>query len=792
MSQVVERQASRQEDEAVAPTRAAGFSSTVDRTTWWVMGLVLVGQGVVALDVQVPVLRPLIALLVLVGVPLLVLVRRVSWRGTPLADAIVLSVGASVLCLILGALAMNTVLPVVGVDRPLALAPITAVSTVVDVGLLLWRPAVPLAAPRLAIRSAQRVLEARLEPSVAIALGSVLLAVVGAVRLNNGAGSAVAVAGHVLAGLALVLLMPRRSASLLVSATTVALASTSLLLSTSLRGWVITGHDVQREYIAYLLTQGGDRWQMESYQSAYNACLSVNILPTVLSNSTALSGLLVFKVLLQVLFALVPVVVLLLARRLLSARMAVLATVFFVAFPTFYNDMPYLVRQEVAFLFVALALLAAVQESWSVRRRRIVVVGLAMGVVLSHYSTTYMLLLALGVGSCGALATKVLTKRRSGRSGQRVHSPMVLLHPLVIIAIVAGAWAWTGPATQTGGHLEETVVSTWRTLLGEESGPGSSDLAYGIFGGAQATPEERLDLYVEDTMRQRAEDPADLLLDEVRPDELRPEVLEPTLQPLTGPGRALSERGVDVQGVNSLLRLAAAALLQLFLLVGLGGLLLRTRLVRRCGPETLWLALGSLAALGLGVVIPSLSAAYGVLRAFQQGLLVLAPLVAVGAVLCFSWVRQWAAPAAAATATLIFVSLTGVLPSLTGGYPAQMAVGSSGQYYDLYYVSDAEVAATAWLGEESEGRPVQSEVVSDKVAVTRMQAQLGNRAVVSDEFFPTLLRSGTYVYLGAPQVRRGVATVFWTGDLISYRYPTRVLDEKLDLVYSSTSASVYR
>ena len=163
-----------------------------------------------------------------------------------------------------------------------------------------------------------------------------------------------------------------------------------LLLATSVRGWSITGHDIQAEFLAFRLTNDGQLWQMSSLENAYNACLSVNILPTVLAQATGLSGELVFKVLLQLVFALVPVLTFLFSRRLVGRRPAIVAAVLTMAFPTFFNDMPYLVRQEVAFFFLALLLLAATEPDRAGARSRWLVLAFGLGVVLSHYSTTYV------------------------------------------------------------------------------------------------------------------------------------------------------------------------------------------------------------------------------------------------------------------------------------------------------------------------------------------------------------------------------------------------------------------
>ena len=74
--------------------------------------------------------------------------------------------------------------------------------------------------------------------------------------------------------------------------------------------------------------------------------------------------------LLQLVFALVPVMTYLLARRFLPRVLALVAATLTMAFPTFFTDMPYLVRQEVAFFFLALLLLAATEPAASTRWTR--------------------------------------------------------------------------------------------------------------------------------------------------------------------------------------------------------------------------------------------------------------------------------------------------------------------------------------------------------------------------------------------------------------------------------------
>lgn len=784
------------EERATPPRPAADHGRTVRPRASWALTVVaiLLGQMVVLLDVEVPVVRACVGLVVLLGLPVAVLMRRVRWQVDHWAVALVYAVTATVLGVLLGSLAINTVLPLVGLDRPLDRPVLVIVSTVADVLLVSWRRDVALVETDRFRRLVPTIARSRLEPAVVLGSAALALAVTGAIRLNNGAGGVVATVAHAAAVLALAVLMFRRG-SVGRDVLVIYVVSAALLLGTSLRGWYITGHDIQREYIAFLLTNNADHWQMDRYQSAYNACLSVNVLPSVLAEMTGMSGTYVFKLLLQLLFALVPVAVYLFSRRLVDHRIALLATTFFVIFPTFFTDMPYLVRQEVAFLFLAGAVLAAGQTSWSMRTRRLAVIGLSIGVVLSHYSTTYLLLIGLLVGVAGVSVgslTRWTRPRRLRRGARADRAALVLLSPVVVGAILASTWAWTGPATDSGGHFADTVRETTSTLLGRGDAESSSDVNYGLFSGQQPSPQQRFNQYVDESLADSDTDPSDRVLTDPLPDETRPELLARDVLPLTAAGSRLTAAGVDAESLNGAIRTLSAALFQVFLLVGAAAVLIRRRGARTVDRETFWLVMGSMVALGTVVVIPGLSAEYGVLRAFQQTLIVTAPVVAIGAVTLLGVLRSRAVSGAAVVTVLMGLSLTGVQPALLGGYFAQLSQSNSGLYYDLHYVTGAEVSAAQWLGTSVGGGSVQSEVISDKVAVSRLQTMVPSDVRVSGEFFPLALRKNSYVYLGAETVKRDRATIFYTGDLLTYRYPTEALDRKLDLVYSNPVSRIYR
>ena len=170
------------------------------------------------------------------------------------------------------------------------------------------------------------------------------------------------------------------------------LVSLTLLLTTSLRGWYVTGHDIQQEYLVFQLTEFHGHWSMAYFHDPYNACLSITILPTELGQDSKCRQPVYFQAVFpDDLCALPRDGVRHLARRFFNRGISTLSVAYFLSFPTFFTDEPFLNRQEIGLLFVAVGLLAATNQVWSFRRRQISFAIAGLGTEISHYSTMYVL-----------------------------------------------------------------------------------------------------------------------------------------------------------------------------------------------------------------------------------------------------------------------------------------------------------------------------------------------------------------------------------------------------------------
>ena len=267
---------------------------------------------------------------------------------------------------------------------------------------------------------------------------------------------------------------------------------------------------------------------------------------------------------------------------------------------------------------------------------------------------------------------------------------------------------------------------------------------------------------------------------------------------VTRVGQDLESAHIPLAKANRFIREGIAKLMQVLVLLGLVYVALRgaaSGLV--VTQEFFLLAVASLAVIVAQVLVPNLSVDYGLLRAFQQALFVLAPFLAIGSVALFRPLGRLAPslaragpPLAATLAVGAFVSTSGLLPQLTGGYPPQLNLNNAGNYYDLYYVTPNEVAGIEWtLGHVPPGE-AEGNILADTYTSGRVEAYTG----VSDlgDIVPPLVRRYSYVFLGNASVRSGTSSASIDGDVVTYRYPRQFLTGVKALVYSNGGSEVFR
>ena len=707
-------------------------------------------------------------------------------------ENLLLVVGLSIVFLEFGGLLLNILLPLFGVQGPLALQNLVFGFDVFVVLLFIFswlrteQFAIQVQMPRRT--RGEKVL-------YVLPVFFPVLGILGAIRLNNGGSNIltlILLGAIALYSLMLVLLRAKIAVDLYPYA--IFFIGMASLFTTSLRSWYITGHDIEREFYFFQLTNTSHIWNATLYQDAYNACLSITILPTVLTNLLAIEDMYVYKVIFQILFALASVIVFFLMKHYTTPVLAFLSVFFLMSFPTFFNDMPMLNRQEIGFLFFGLVLYMMLLSELSLAMRRILFGIFASAVVVSHYSTNYVLLaLALFVYILTFIVSRPFVKKSFAKLLPKPYSRLketfprtIFLSLPLIVMLFAMTYIWNNLYTNSSSHagsvLLKVVSSVFTTSNGNTK---SSDLSYSIFSSSKINPEQQLQQYIQSTIQ--AEDAGSMgkgyLYDKsitsrypsypVSQEELAPTPL----------GAWLSSLHVPVFDIQAELRSISALFMQFFVFIGLLAIIF-FRQKKAFDLQYLLLCFGSVFLLILETLLPALSVEYGLLRMFEQLLFVLALPIVLGLSSIFFFVKeQKRILLIGIVAVIFFLNLTGFISHLTGEYYPQMTLDNAGLYYDAYYVHKSDVLAIVWVSQND----VNKKLVEAGLPGINKLLTYGHINALN-EIFPPVIRKDAYVYLETSSN----TVVSIDQNVLVFNSSKPFLDDNKNLVYNNGQDNIYK
>jgi len=182
-----------------------------------------------------------------------------------------------------------------------------------------------------------------------------------------------------------------------------------MLFSTSLISSYISGWDITAEYYDAALVVGNGAWNW-TRSDPYNSCLSVVMIPPILSILAKIDLVYVFKAVYSLLFALMPVGLYVVFKKLTDEKIAFLSAFFVISSFTFFIDLTQLARQEIAELFLALVLLLFVSNEIKGSLNRLLLLVFTFSLVVSHYALG---IIFIGLSSATFCALYVIYYRRA-------------------------------------------------------------------------------------------------------------------------------------------------------------------------------------------------------------------------------------------------------------------------------------------------------------------------------------------------------------------------------------------
>jgi hypothetical protein len=597
-----------------------------------------------------------------------------------------------------------------------------------------------------------------------------LIAAAGALRLNNGHGDMFAVLAIICCAAALCWAIAKaEQADVTLLVVILFAVSLAVMWAYSLRGDIVYGFDIATEYHGLHQTVLAGVWHFAHPGDAYGAELAVTILPAELHFLTGASDLMVLKLLYPMIFALFPVAIFGLARRIIRRRWAFIAAVFLVVQSTFAQEFPALARQEIATVFY-IQMLAALFDAGLPRRPRWALTGVfGLGMAVSHYSTTYFTIEMLVI----LIVAQFVVSRF--RDVPRLEGAAVVACAVAVIASVA----WYGPVTRSGSNVTHVVSQMVSEGFNFLSNQGGSPLS-AITGGGAPTPITATQYQSMVAQHYATSEKWVVPLTDAKDPKY-------ALQPSSVPTPA-----VRVGPVHSLVSLGEQLAEEFSELLGAAGaaFLAMRRKTRPVARQVALLGLGTLICLVLLKFSGTAAEAYNPQRAFVQAYGILA--------IPMAWSLQYVASrlpsrtgiltgVAATGLMVIFVGMSGLSSVVLGGARATN-LSNSGEDADRYVTTVPEIGAGYWLDQWV--RPGQL-VTTDRYGQLRLAATTTSDYATVNDVTPQTIDGYSWIYATTVNVVDGRARALFNDHTVTYGFPQTFLNSNFDLVYANGSSEVF-
>jgi len=247
-------------------------------------------------------------------------------------------------------------------------------------------------------------------------------------------------------------------------------ASLAIFVALMFRGEAgFNGYDINVEYKVAQNVLDAQFWSNGS-KDAYNAMLSITVLPVVLSLVSKFGLLTIFKLFYILLAALIPSLLFFLFRKYANPQATIFSIlIFIVGGASYFGNLTALSRQIIGLLLFIGIWIVLFQSEWSFGRRQRFIFVLSLGLAFSHYSTAYIF---AGMALLSAIIYSIIyfsnfsENLSLGRKDLRLllHRSRVLTIPFAI-TLIAITFSWNGVITQSSENLQGVV----KTLLSQRN-----------------------------------------------------------------------------------------------------------------------------------------------------------------------------------------------------------------------------------------------------------------------------------------------------------------------------------
>ena len=615
--------------------------------------------------------------------------------------------------------------------------------------------------------------------AIGIAISLPILGVFGAERLNNGASNKLSIITYLLVILlvgAIVFIRRLRSETIIIAS----LWSIGLmiLLSYSMRSNHLIGYDINQEFEVFTTTLKNGLWHPRLFGDTYNACLSITILPTLLKSLMPISAELVFKLVMQALFAFVSIGVYTLAKYMLAGRKnvriyAFMASLFFIIQYQFLNEFPALIRQQVATVFFALIFITAANPKISKKHKSLFMLIFGLGMVVSHYSTAYVCLALLIL----TVVIKHILTWFIKHTTTKSHTQNLnwYISPIVVLVMLLFAFAWYSELlNSTGGIVQKMGTSI--TNIGQIfSSDSHSQLINQTFGGT--TFVETPQIISQAALSRTSHDSyADSLSEKYS--------VSPAVTPQAHAKNGL--QSIILKTTNTYV----PGLIKIVVLVGAASMILDLFYKKRALEEAV-LTISAGIAFTLLILLPLISKDYNIVRLYQQLLVFLSCTLIIGVAELTRLIRlKYVEVTTFILLILYYLCTSGIVSQLVFG-TSNINFDNSDLNYVHFYAQDADIDSLHWLQNTYDRHPDLISIGRYSLLKTYSYTTLPNYSLVPG-LLPSQIYRSSYVFASSINLDRNMVFDSYMGQPLVYTFPRAFLNSNKNVIYSNGQSYVYK
>lgn len=736
---------------------------------WFVFIISMLLLTDIAIIFDLPLVRQVLVFLCFIILPGLLILALLRLNELNPFKIFLLSVGLSISFLMFSGLLLNTISPYLGILKPLQTVPLVIFFTLL---IIIFSIIVCFTNREgLALLSIPKIHpQARRDSLLSPMLIPILfpfIAIFGANLMDSTGNNSVLIGLYFLIPAYVVLLAYLHHKNKISNNTypvAILMIGISLLFITTLRFPHLFGTDVQVEYQFFQLIAQDSFWSATKYSEMLNSMLSVTLLPTVLQALLNVKGENVYRIVYTLIFSLTPLAVYFLCKKYTGNLYAFFASFFYMAQANFSTIMMEVKRQQIAIFFFALAIMVFFDEEINPVYKKMLFIIFMLSVVVSHYSTTYVFFILMFLTWFVLLPrkSKPLDRERfagiTKNHGFGSHAPAILTSTLVGL-FAAVIFLWYGQITETPftsgvDYFKNTFENLGKFFILESRSQVS--LASNLGVGLGTEVPRRIGFGIGMVMRIIIGIGIIVLVVnylmanyKIRAEGGHNPVIAKLLSFMN-----LEEGISNIKGFGSrefvLITVAAAAVQAIFLL------------------------------------IPWVSLHYNFSRLACQILILLSPAFAIGCIFICKYLRASYRPLIISLLLFIFILSSNGLIFQAFGVPHSIALNARGVAYEYYYISDEEVMAAQWFGDN---RKEDAIVYGDRFMIYGLISYGGIRPSFLWFFDPQEDVDEGYIYL-RPFNNVAQQVYLSPGHKVDISQVSHLWKEK-DKIYSGGNAEIY-